>query len=118
MRRPPSRRCSSPPSRLSSLPRPSDAQDAIKHFVALMQENHSFDNYFGTFPGADGIPRGTCMPVGRARRAVRAAVPPRRIARCRTSARRPEHRIQYTRARWTASSGRRRGMRPVESSAR
>lgn len=35
----------------------------IKHFVTLMQENHSFDNYFGTYPGADGIPEGTCMPV-------------------------------------------------------
>ena len=30
-----------------------------------MQENHSFDNYFGTFPGADGIPAGTCMPNSR-----------------------------------------------------
>jgi hypothetical protein len=40
----------------------------IEHFVVLMQENHSFDNYFGTFPGADGIPPGTCMPVGRDRR--------------------------------------------------
>ena len=28
----------------------------------LMQENHSFDNYFGTFPGADGFPEGTCVP--------------------------------------------------------
>ena len=36
----------------------------IRHFVVLMQENHSFDNYFGTYPGADGIPKGTCMPVG------------------------------------------------------
>jgi phospholipase C len=35
----------------------------IKHFIALMQENHSFDNYFGTYPGADGIPEGTCMPI-------------------------------------------------------
>jgi phospholipase C len=35
----------------------------IKHFISLMQENHSFDNYFGTYPGADGIPDGTCMPV-------------------------------------------------------
>ena len=25
----------------------------IKHFVTLMQENHSFDNYFGTFPDAN-----------------------------------------------------------------
>jgi phospholipase C len=35
----------------------------IKHFIVLMQENHSFDNYFGTYPGANGIPDGTCMPV-------------------------------------------------------
>ena len=28
-----------------------------------MQENHSFDNYFGTYPGADGIPPGACMPI-------------------------------------------------------
>jgi phospholipase C len=35
----------------------------IEHFVVLMQENHTFDNYFGTYPGADGIPEGTCMPV-------------------------------------------------------
>ena len=35
----------------------------IRHFVMLMQENHSFDNYFGTYPGADGIPAGICMPV-------------------------------------------------------
>ncbi|HYM63839.1 MAG TPA: alkaline phosphatase family protein, partial [Gaiellaceae bacterium] len=34
----------------------------IEHFIVLMQENHSFDNYFGTYPGADGIPEGTCMP--------------------------------------------------------
>ena len=35
----------------------------IEHFVVLMQENHTFDNYFGTYPGADGIPEGVCMPV-------------------------------------------------------
>ncbi len=35
----------------------------IKHYISLMQENHSFDNYFGTYPGADGIPEGVCMPV-------------------------------------------------------
>ena len=35
----------------------------IRHFIVLMQENHSFDNYFGTYPGADGIPPGTCVPV-------------------------------------------------------
>ena len=29
---------------------------AIRHVVVVMQENRSFDSYFGTFPGADGIP--------------------------------------------------------------
>jgi phospholipase C len=38
------------------------ARTPIRHFVMLMQENHSFDNYFGTYPGADGIPPGVCVP--------------------------------------------------------
>ena len=29
----------------------------IRHIVVIMQENRSFDSYFGTFPGADGYPR-------------------------------------------------------------
>ena len=29
----------------------------IKHVVVIMQENRSFDHYFGTYPGADGFPR-------------------------------------------------------------
>src|SRR5256885_10489116 len=28
----------------------------IQHVVVIMQENRSFDHYFGTYPGADGIP--------------------------------------------------------------
>jgi phospholipase C len=28
----------------------------IRHVVIVMQENRSFDSYFGTYPGADGIP--------------------------------------------------------------
>ena len=34
----------------------------IRHVVVIMQENRSFDSYFGTYPGADGIPVGTCVP--------------------------------------------------------
>jgi phospholipase C len=30
--------------------------EKIKHIVIIMQENRSFDHYFGTYPGADGIP--------------------------------------------------------------
>src|SRR5712691_4489282 len=28
----------------------------IQHVIVIMQENRSFDSYFGTYPGADGIP--------------------------------------------------------------
>jgi phospholipase C len=34
----------------------------IRHIIVIMQENRSFDSYFGTFPGADGIPAGVCVP--------------------------------------------------------
>jgi phospholipase C len=27
----------------------------IEHVVILFKENHTFDNYFGTFPGAEGV---------------------------------------------------------------
>src|SRR5260370_26174383 len=29
----------------------------IKHIVVIMQENRSFDEYFGLYPGTDGLPR-------------------------------------------------------------
>ncbi len=34
----------------------------IQHVVVIMQENRSFDTYFGTFPGANGIPAHVCLP--------------------------------------------------------
>jgi phospholipase C len=40
--------------------RPIDPEAGIfnlDHFVFIVQENRSFDHYFGTFPGADGFPR-------------------------------------------------------------
>ena len=35
----------------------------IQHIVVIMQENRSFDSYFGTFPGADGIPMKDGVPA-------------------------------------------------------
>jgi phospholipase C len=42
----------------------------IQHVIVIMQENRSFDSYFGTYPGADGIPgvagnpgKVPCLPV-------------------------------------------------------
>jgi phospholipase C len=41
----------------------------IQHIVLIMKENHSYDNYFGTFPGGDGatsgkISTGQVIPLG------------------------------------------------------
>jgi phospholipase C len=35
----------------------------IKHVIIIMQENRSFDSYFGTYPGADGIPMRDGVPI-------------------------------------------------------
>src|SRR5579884_4024670 len=35
----------------------------IKHVIVIMQENRSFDSYFGTYPGADGIPMQNGVPT-------------------------------------------------------
>jgi phospholipase C len=35
----------------------------IKHVVIIMQENRSFDTYFGTYPGVDGIPMTHGVPT-------------------------------------------------------
>jgi phospholipase C len=34
----------------------------IQHVIVIMQENRSFDEYFGTYPGANGISGATCNP--------------------------------------------------------
>jgi phospholipase C len=34
----------------------------IRHVIIIMQENRSFDSYFGTFPGADGLPLQDGLP--------------------------------------------------------
>src|SRR6202035_231985 len=52
---------------LLALPSPATAAEPqsihkIQHVVMITQENRSFDSYFGTFPGANGIPAGTCVP--------------------------------------------------------
>ena len=38
------------------------ARTNIKHVVIINQENRSFDTYFGTYPGADGIPMDGGVP--------------------------------------------------------
>ncbi len=52
---------------LLAAPRGAGAQELqsihkIQHVVIINQENRSFDTYFGTYPGANGIPGSTCVP--------------------------------------------------------
>jgi len=35
----------------------------IQHVIIIFQENRSFDSYFGTYPGADGIPMRNGVPT-------------------------------------------------------
>jgi phospholipase C len=40
------------------------SDDAIQHVIVVMQSGHSFDNYFGTRAGVDGLPtKPSCEPV-------------------------------------------------------
>ena len=38
------------------VPTAAQAAGKISHVIIIMQENRSFDSYFGTYPGADGLP--------------------------------------------------------------
>jgi phospholipase C len=55
-----------PPLRLG--PNVPAGAEKLQHLIFIVQENRSFDHYFGTFPGADGIPMGAdgvprvCVP--------------------------------------------------------
>src|SRR5579885_213965 len=56
--------------------RPNPGITKIRHVVVVMQENRSFDSYFGTFPGADGIPMHdgvatACVPDPQTQKCVR-----------------------------------------------
>ena len=49
---------------LSSIPMATSASPSpIKHIIVIVQENHTFDNYFGTYPGANGISKYTALPA-------------------------------------------------------
>jgi phospholipase C len=56
---------SSPTAQSSPSPSLSASGDIhkIQHVVVIMQENRSFDSYFGTYPGADGIPMQNGVPT-------------------------------------------------------
>ena len=77
----------------------------IKHFITLMQENHSFDNYFGTYPERTGCrPTSACPPTSRT---VRGCVKPFHLGdRPITDLGHSQEvfQRQYRAAGWTASS--------------
>jgi phospholipase C len=45
-----------PPDPSAQPTRIEQAKDHLKHLIFIVQENRSFDHYFGTFPGAEGFP--------------------------------------------------------------
>ncbi len=67
-----SRQSAGLPPALPYAQRPDAAKSKIAHVVIVIQENRSFDNFFATFPGADGT------RVGKA-----AAMPPSIVSGCK-----------------------------------
>jgi phospholipase C len=47
--------------------------EKIEHIIVIMEENHTFDNYFGTYPGANGIARAHSQPTSASQSADLAA---------------------------------------------
>ncbi len=45
-------------------PRVVPGRTPIEYVYVIMKENHGFDNYFGTFPGVDGLPPNVSLPDG------------------------------------------------------
>jgi phospholipase C len=39
------------------------ARTPITHVISILQENHTYDNYFGTYHRGNGLPKGVCMPI-------------------------------------------------------
>jgi len=77
-----------------------ESKTPIKHFLVVMQENHTFDNYFGMYPGADGIPQNVCMPVNPFNAANTDCVAPFHIGDTEVELEDPDHstlthRLQY-----------------------
>jgi phospholipase C len=47
----------------SSYAHADPAATPIQHVIIIMQENRSFDSYFGTYPGANGLDPSVCLPI-------------------------------------------------------
>ena len=52
-----------PPVSTAVVPAPGEGIHKIRHVIIIMQENRAFDNYFGTYPGAEGIPMTDGVPT-------------------------------------------------------
>ncbi|MBN2117995.1 MAG: alkaline phosphatase family protein [Anaerolineales bacterium] len=63
----------------SALQSGTEPNTPIEHFIVVMQQNHTFDNYFGTYPGANGIPEGVCMPASLSEDGSKSCVAPYEI---------------------------------------
>ena len=84
----------------------------IQHVVVIMQENRSFDSYFGTYPGRQRDPRPGRVPRRPAERRLQRALPRPERKQLRRAARRgARDRGRSTAGRWTASSARGRAAR-------
>ncbi|MEX0832306.1 MAG: alkaline phosphatase family protein [Actinomycetota bacterium] len=50
------------PTPTTTVPEGEGGINKLDHLIFIVMENRSFDHYFGTYPGADGIPNKVCVP--------------------------------------------------------
>jgi phospholipase C len=81
----------------ANLPSSEPRLDAIKTIVVIYAENHSFDNMYGMFPGANGVAQATAIATQQ--RDHDGSVLPRCCRCCRRSSRAASP-IPITRARF------------------
>lgn len=58
------------PTREGGSAEPHPASTPLRHLVVMVQQGHTFDNYFGTRRGVDGLPSGACTRLPRGGRCV------------------------------------------------
>lgn len=52
------------PAQAQEAPERGASRTPLQHLVLVTQDHRSFDHYFGTRPGVDGLPADTCQPAG------------------------------------------------------
>jgi phospholipase C len=69
------------PNQTAPAPDPNIGTTPLRHFVSVMQENHTFDNYFAGYRGAESPPAKSCVPIDPTQQTSKDCVAPFRVGK-------------------------------------